>query len=519
MNANLWLWVGCGIGGIILILFCILACIYCKRSQRSRANTKNSSQRQIVERAVSNPYANVPNSFSNTTLVSDDIESAAALDPKTEPQPLKLKEKISNSKPYGGIGESAIKPFISIQAHNKRLASITTVSSSSSSSSIAQMAQEIRRGSSPTIGTERRDSGYVDVNIPTKAQLEARRSYEMQPRKPLPSIAKKPTEHLKQRRTSNISNRVSIPTKPELQYRSSSELPNKKPAPAVAKKPMLKADHLKQRRTSNVNKSSEDEQVDNGYLTPVLSPKQRAKSDAVDHTNENEMALFRHASTGQAIDYCRKAQRMLSTKTRFEINNNSEYEPPNEHQGLRRPSNYENARRPSNYENARRPSNYENARRPSNYENARRPSNYEDIKENKNYESAERPNVNEYETAVMVTSQSDSSISSFHDYIDADVFEKRSDYTLPNQHGNKAPDKSMYELPYQENVRNNSGYETPQELSPTIHQEHYSNLNAKSESNYQNFDYSVPVVNPTSIDDENIYLEFLPENSTNDTAT
>eukprot|EP00111_Clytia_hemisphaerica_P024915 TCONS_00073415-protein len=397
------------------------------------------------------------------------------------------------------------------------------------------MAQEIRRGSSPLIGKERRDSGYVDVNIPTKAQLEARRSYEMQPRKPLPSIAKKPAipmEHFKQRRTSNISNRSLILTKSELKPRKSSELPNKKPAPTVAKKP-TNIDHLKQRRTSNV-KSSEDESIGSGYLTPVISPKQRAKSDAFNNTNESELTLFRHASTGQAIDYCRKAQRVLSQKTKLEVNNNLEYNTSTEYQGSRCPSNYENARRPSNYENsqrlsnyenagcpsnyenARRPSNYENARRPSNYENARRPSNYEDINENVYCKKVEQPH--EYETAVMATSQSDTSISSFHDYIDADVFEK-SDYTLPNQQNNSVPKKSLYQLPYQETGNPGSGYETPQELSPTLQQEHYSNLNAKSESNYQNFDYSIPVLNPTSIDDENIYLEFLPENSTIDTAT
>ena len=388
---QIYIYIGVGIGAAILVIFGII--LFCKCKQKHRFQRKSISRNEFT----TNYYDNLPNSFSNMTLESDEFVSAREL------VKFAFKSKYT-PKPYGELGEAATNAFIT-RGHNKRLSSITTISSSQSISSMAQVVQELQRGNSPLSAVptsikrleERRDTGYVDVNLPSKAELAARRSSELKDK-------------------------------------------NQKPVPMKRPFNMLQQIHLKQRRTSQIPSDTDS----NDYLTPVVEPKNdRAKSYATCEPG-NENVFSRHASTGQAFDYCRKVKHTLSQKI---ANPNSDNKSSN--------------------------------------------------------------NTLIYGN-TLVYSPSTDSVSS-NGYADLEVFQK-SEYTETSLICNSTA--SGYNTVNKGAVsKDDSDYEIPQDfqLKQTEDKDH-ANLNAKS--GYQNFNYNVPNLNPTAVDKEDEYIEFIPENTT-----
>ena len=374
--------------------------MFCK-CKKSRRFDKSISRNELT----TNEYDNFPNSFSNINLESD--ESLSKRPPvKTKPAPIKITKKSNYvAKPYGEIGECATSAFITGSNHNKRLASITTIGSSQSISSMSQVVNELRRGSSPVspVSTmeERRDTGYVDVNLPSKAELAARRSSELNTK--VQKLAmKKPINlsqqiHLKQRRTSQIPSDVD------------------------------KNGYFVPRRSSQIPSETDSD----GYLTPVIKPKKhRVKSDlAKPQDPEDENEVFIHATTGQALDYCHKAKYTLSKK--------------------------------------------------------------------------KITNSDENDRSTIVYSPSNESLAS-SGYTDLDVFQK-TEYTEIHNNNQSRPviNKAL--------KQDNSDYEIPHNIQPKMVGGDYANLNAKDNIDYQNFDYNIPNLNPTSTDREDVYVEFHSE--------
>ena len=406
-KGELFIYVGAGIGGLVLIIFGVI--LYC-RCKKKRTFEKSISRNELT----ANECSNLPNSFSNLNLENDVPVSKGPL-VKTKPTPLKIPGNSNYvAKPYGEIGEFATSAFITGSNHNKRLASITTISSSQSISSMAQVVNELRRGSSPVSpvspnmerSEERRDSGYVDVNIPTKAELAERRSSELKAKGQKPAM-KKPINmsqqiHLKQRRTSQIPSDTD------------------------------RNNYFVQRRSRQVPPETDNE----GYLTPVFKARKHKSGLTEPEELDDENTIYRHATTGQAMEYCRKAKHALSKKGKNCDNNE-----PNE----------------SNYGN------------------------------------------------TIVYSPSNDSLSS-SGYTDLEVFQK-TEYTEIDNSQQLAPADKGFK-------RDNSDYEIPHNIQPKQGVEgsgDYANLNAKDDIDYQNFDYSIPNLNPTSTDKEDVYVEFLTE--------
>ena len=374
ISGGVFIYVGSGIGVAILIIFGII--LYCKCKHKKL-------QKDL------NPANNFPNSFSNQGLTSDDLNVTSGKYGK--PHPLKRNGKSNYiAKPYGDIGEVATSAFVT--GHPKRLASITTISSSQS---MTQVVQELSRGSSPVskASTEnianqysegRRDSGYVDVNLPSRAELAARRSSEL-------SVGKV-----------------------------------QKPVPAKRPLNLCKQIHLKQKRT--VQLGAED---NCGYLTPVDQIKHRASSYTHEQEAGEDNQLFRHASTGQAIEYCQSWKKMQKV-------------------------------------------------------------------------SNVNPSSHIYGNRVVNSPSIDSLTS--NDYKDLEVFQKDV-YTKVAVASNNNNNSYL-------EADNESGYELPPHLQPkriVSTEDDYANLNVENSSEYQNFDYNFPNINPTAVDKEDVYLEFLPD--------
>lgn len=106
------------------------------------------------------------------------------------------------------------------------------------------------------------------------------------------------------------------------------------------------------------------------------------------------------------------------------------------------------------------------------------------------------PRGSQYEN-VKVGDGSNESADDEHDYTPVgEIHRSSSDYNVVEQ-------------------KSQQNYEVPQDVCHYNRQHsidcHYGNLNVKVGTEYQNFDYHVPVLNPTAVDDENVYFEFTPD--------
>jgi len=421
---NLYLIVGCTVGGVIVLLFGILICYYCKKTkQHQQQEVINNKNETAVQRNVNknNPkfYQDLSNSLSNASINQTHEPPSSTKVNKTDAQDMKVLARSNyNPRPYGKIGEVATSPFI--KAHNNRLPSIspsiTSQSSISKGPAVKRIAEIGRINSTSSIIQEhlkeRRNSGYVAVNIPTPSEIQARRNSGMKFTYP-PVAAKRPiSEHLKQRQTSNVH--------------------------------------------SLLKKSSSTESSCEPYLTHKIAPPDVNIGKTQSELFNSNQEVFRHAiHAGKALDYCGKTKENLSVrKTLIQSSKSSQYLTP----------------------------------------------------------------VGVPLSDSIPASSSDDNISD-HDYTDLVAVEKADRYvklskTVSNKGKHELDGYSTVNEDSIQSSQEDTAYEAPQDVmgaSACETSKHYSNLNAKVECDYENFDYNVPIVNPTAVDDEDVYVEFIPE--------